>query len=256
MQARIHMDASFEIHCALVSVAADMLHAVPSLWRRTHSTSFLMHGLQHVAASTQPCSVSAWLSQEALVGPVTPAHWFCSPVLAIIYPPFAGSETPSRTSWGHFFVRESARHPLILSAEAQIEVLFDSAVLRGGYGPLAKVEAIQGACAAACAGPLGSGTPDTPETWSLRLLCCLHVAWEHDSARAQSLVQRGCIGAPGLCLRPVQHPAPDSHGAPHAAPIPDQYCTPPVLIYTMVLCCSRSYLASCSCALPQGRVLP
>jgi hypothetical protein len=56
----------------------------------------------------------------------------------------AGSETPSRTSSGHFFVKDAARHPLILEAEAQIEALFNSSAVRGGYGPLAKVEALQG----------------------------------------------------------------------------------------------------------------
>jgi hypothetical protein len=43
-------------------------------------------------------------------------------------------------------VKENARHPLILEAEAQIEALFNSAAVRGGYGPLAKVEALQGEC--------------------------------------------------------------------------------------------------------------
>jgi hypothetical protein len=41
-------------------------------------------------------------------------------------------------------VKESARHPLIMEAEAQIEALFNSAAVRGGYRPLDKVEAIQG----------------------------------------------------------------------------------------------------------------
>jgi len=61
--------------------------------------------------------------------------------------PFAlrtGSETPSRTSWGHFFVKDAAKHHLIVEAESQIEALFNSAAVRGGYGPLAKVEALQG----------------------------------------------------------------------------------------------------------------
>lgn len=145
-----------------------------------------------MSASTQLCSGPAWhyllgLSplRIAFVHPFSPSSTL---------PPFTGSETPSRTSWGHFFVRESARHPLILTAEAQIEALLNSAELRGGYGPLAKVEAIQGACAAAaaCAGALVSGTPDTPETRWLRLLCCLHVAWERDRSHTQSLAQHGC----------------------------------------------------------------
>ena len=67
-----------------------------------------------------------------------------TPAIAfVLYCP-PGSETPSRTSWGHFFVKDSAKHPLIVEAEAQIEALFNSAAVRGGYGPLAKVEAIQG----------------------------------------------------------------------------------------------------------------
>ena len=74
-----------------------------------------------------------------------PARLCCLPLPS---PPRAGSETPSRTSWGHFFVKDSARHPLILEAEAQIEALFNSAAVRGGYGPLAKVEALQGERAA------------------------------------------------------------------------------------------------------------
>lgn len=56
----------------------------------------------------------------------------------------AGSETPSRTSWSHFFVRESAKHALIAAAEAQIEALFGCSAVRGPQRPLAKVEALQG----------------------------------------------------------------------------------------------------------------
>ncbi len=57
----------------------------------------------------------------------------------------AGSETPSRTSWSHFFVKDAARHPLVTIAEAYIEMLFDCPTVRGPMPPLAKVEALQGA---------------------------------------------------------------------------------------------------------------
>jgi hypothetical protein len=56
----------------------------------------------------------------------------------------AGSETPSRTSWSHFFVKDAAKHPLVAAAEGQIEALFGCPALRGPYKPLAKIEAIQG----------------------------------------------------------------------------------------------------------------
>lgn len=56
----------------------------------------------------------------------------------------AGSETPSRTSWSHFFVKDAAKHPLILAAEGHIEALFGCAALRGPHKPLAKIEALQG----------------------------------------------------------------------------------------------------------------
>lgn len=55
----------------------------------------------------------------------------------------SGSETPSRTSWSHFFVKDAARQALIMSAEAQIEALFKSSAVRGPFPPLAKVEALQ-----------------------------------------------------------------------------------------------------------------
>jgi hypothetical protein len=73
-----------------------------------------------------------------------------SALLLLLWLCFSGSETPSRTSWGHFFVKESARHPLIMESEAQIEALFNSAAVRGAYGPLAKVEAMQGECLVSC----------------------------------------------------------------------------------------------------------
>ncbi|KAF8056253.1 hypothetical protein HT031_006441 [Scenedesmus sp. PABB004] len=55
----------------------------------------------------------------------------------------SGSETPSRTSWSHFFVKEAARHELVAAAEARVEALFGCAALRGPHPPLAKVEAMQ-----------------------------------------------------------------------------------------------------------------
>eukprot|EP00879_Flechtneria_rotunda_P003674 GHRR01003911.1.p1 GENE.GHRR01003911.1~~GHRR01003911.1.p1 ORF type:complete len:380 (+),score=161.98 GHRR01003911.1:1720-2859(+) len=55
----------------------------------------------------------------------------------------SGSETPSRTSWSHFFVKDAARHGLVAAAEAQIEALFKSAAVRGPFKCLAKVEAMQ-----------------------------------------------------------------------------------------------------------------
>eukprot|EP00878_Enallax_costatus_P004227 GHUV01004457.1.p1 GENE.GHUV01004457.1~~GHUV01004457.1.p1 ORF type:complete len:357 (+),score=106.65 GHUV01004457.1:233-1303(+) len=55
----------------------------------------------------------------------------------------SGSETPSRTSWSHFFVKEAAKQALIMSAESQIEALFKSEAVRGPFPPLTKVEALQ-----------------------------------------------------------------------------------------------------------------
>lgn len=55
----------------------------------------------------------------------------------------SGSETPSRTSWSHFFVKDAAKHPLIVAAEGHIEALFGCAALRGPHKPLAKIEALQ-----------------------------------------------------------------------------------------------------------------
>jgi hypothetical protein len=56
----------------------------------------------------------------------------------------AGSETPSRTSWSHFFVKDAAKHPMVAAAEGQIEALFGCVALRGPHKPLAKIEALQG----------------------------------------------------------------------------------------------------------------
>jgi hypothetical protein len=56
----------------------------------------------------------------------------------------AGSETPSRTSLSHFFVKDAAKHPLVATAEGQIEALFGCPALRGPHKPLTKIEALQG----------------------------------------------------------------------------------------------------------------
>ncbi|KAI8474309.1 MAG: hypothetical protein J3K34DRAFT_518266 [Monoraphidium minutum] len=55
----------------------------------------------------------------------------------------SGNETPSRTSWSHFFVRDGAAAPLIRGAEASIEALFAAPAVLGGRAPLAKTEALQ-----------------------------------------------------------------------------------------------------------------
>lgn len=118
-------------------------------------------------------------------GGLTSPHFLAAAAAAAL----PGSETPSRTSWSHFFVKDAARQVLIMSAESQIEALFKSNAVRGPFPPLAKVEALQseqeGWCWLCCylSDQLSVGAMVTMRCcstiWYLVLMCWLHESPAH-----------------------------------------------------------------------------
>jgi hypothetical protein len=87
--------------------------------------------------------------------------------------PPTGSETPSRTSWGHFFVNAAAQHELVVAAEARVAALFASPDVLGPFPPLSKVEAMQGGLLVVGGSPLLSRVGLLAMHGTLARCCCL-----------------------------------------------------------------------------------
>lgn len=112
--------------------AADTPHPIPP---------HLLPHFCHIFLVTPPDCHCTGLSPLPLVTP--PACHSCRHN-GMLLQSATGNETPSRTSWSHFFVRDAADTALIKSAEAAIEALFSAPAVLGGRRPLAKTEALQG----------------------------------------------------------------------------------------------------------------
>jgi len=102
-----------------------------------------------------------------------------------LVPAAPGSETPSRTSWSHFFVKDAAKHNLVVAAESLIAALFASPTVIGPHKPLHKVEALQGESAlrqytcssgrGRCRHDKSSPPPAVPDGPRLILLILVHL---------------------------------------------------------------------------------